>query len=407
MHTIHGIRFRLLSPLFLFLVLLIPGTPALAGDAAPAAAPKAKAANPARPVLTSEPCGGVDAYLARLEPTGQVAKHIFERTYRERARKVRDVAAVLKDLAATGASWKAVQQDFCDGRLDAVRTALAGAAAGDKSGDVLFALGGVAYLARDYSAAAHAYAQALALDQESPRFLEAVAEMHYLVDDYGLAASLFSKAWRSEEKLHGATAFAAELAEWVGDTHLAAGDDAFAAQVYTEAAAMYDQVLGTSSPESGTARAKIGTALIGAGKLDDAESALRAALSVFVKGYGPDNPLVAETLRSLGLVRDMRKEYKQAEELYASALVSAANWYGLDSPDLAPYMASIGAVRTRLGNYDSALEILRDARASAVKLYGEKSPRIGEIDELIKQAKDAKANAAKDAKDAKGDAAKQ
>ena len=133
----------------------------------------------------------------------------------------------------------------------------------------------------------------------------------------------------------------------------------------------------------------MGEALLDAEKVDEAEAALRSALDVFMKAAGPDTPVVAEVLRSLGTARAVREDRAAAEELYGAALVSAANWYGLEAPDLSPYIAPIGILRYRAGQYDEAIELLRDARNGAIAIHGYGTQEVEELEGWIRLCEDA------------------
>ena len=337
----------------------------------------------------AEPCGDVSALLARLEPGVDVDRRIFERGYRERAQVAREVYDALSDLSPRDPVWESVKTDFCAGRLMDVRTALSFAAKDDHTGEKVFALAGVDYLAREYGDATGRYIEAVQRNPDSPGFLAALGRMHYLAEEYVHAAPFFARAWRLEEERNGQTARAAEMAEWVGDAHLALGDAAFAAKVYEEAAALYAETLGADATSVGIALGKQGTALLEMQRLDQAEEALRQALAVLHAAHGPDNPLVAETLRSLALAREQRREYGAAGELYLSALVSASNWYGIEAPELAPYLFGLGVARYHLGEYETALAALREARSAGIELYGANGRYMMEIDGYIALVEDA------------------
>ncbi|EPR35479.1 Tetratricopeptide TPR_2 repeat-containing protein [Alkalidesulfovibrio alkalitolerans DSM 16529] len=337
----------------------------------------------------AEPCGDVNALLARLEPDVDVGRRIFERGYRERAQVARDVYDALSRLAPNDPVWESVRTDLCEGRLMDVRTALSFAAKDDHIGEKLFALAGVDYLAREYGSAAGNYIEAVQRKPDDPGFLAALGRMHYLAGEYAQAAPLFARAWRIEEDKNGQTVRAAELAEWVGDAHLALGDASFAAKVYEEAAVLYAETLGEEATSVGIALGKQGTALLEMQRLDQAEETLRQALAVLHASHGPDNPLVAETLRSLALAREQRREYGAAGELYLSALVSASNWYGIEAPELAPYLFGLGVARFHLGEYETALAALREARGAAIELYGPQARDLMEIGGYIALVEDA------------------
>lgn len=337
----------------------------------------------------AEPCGDVNALLARLEPDVDVSRRIFERGYRERAQVARDVYDALSGLSPRDPIWESVKADFCAGRLAEVRTAMAFAARDDHTGEKLFVLAGVDYLSREYGPAAGHYAEAAGRAPDSPRFLAALGRMHYLAGEYVHAASLFARAWKLADERGESSVLAAEMAEWVGDSHLALDDAGFAAKVYAEAAELYAEARGPQALEVGIALGKQGTALLEMQRLDQAEETLRQALAVLHAIHGPDNPLVAEMLRSLALAREQRREYGAAGELYLSALVSASNWYGIEAPELAPYLFGLGVARFHLGEYETALASLREARNAAIELYGAQTRDLMEIDGYMALVADA------------------
>ena len=379
MRSTSSFPYRIAVVLFGILLLALPAS-APAQESAPAFAIS---------VAPEEPCGGALEYLRRLDRREPVEKRVFESGFRWRAYIAGRAEAALERMAEVNLDWGMTAQALCDGRLEQVRGDATPMARRDVA-DALFVLGAAAYLQRDFPTAAQVFSDAVALDRGNPDYLAALGQMHVLAMDHRSAAPLLAAAWKEEERLHGQTAQAAWLAENVSEAHRGVGDALFAAQVAEEAAVLYAASLGPAAVQVGMARARKGAALLDAGRVDEGEAALRSALEIFMSGAGPDTPLVAETLRSLGNARSMRGNREEARELYGAALVSAANWYGEEAPDLGPYLAPLGILRYHLGAYDEAIELLRDARNASIALYGYEAPAVQELEGWIRLCEDAK-----------------
>ncbi len=360
---------------------------------AQAVSPAGVSQHPASSPLPAQPCGNAVEFLQRLDRREPVAKRIYESGMRWRAFLAAEAQAALLRMAEVNPDWRKTAHALCDGRLGQVRADVTPMAERNVA-DALFVLGCAAFLQRDFPAAAQAFSDAAALDRQNPDYLGALGQTHVLARDMRSAAPLLAAAWKAEERMRGRTALAAWLAENVADAHRSLGDSAFSAQVAAEAAALYAGALGPDAVQVGMARARMGGALLDAGRADEAEAALRAALDLFMRDSGPDTPLVAETLRSLGNIRVMRGEREAAGELYGAALVSAANWYGLEAPELGPYLAPLGILRYHLGQYDEAIELLRDARNAGIALYGSGAAEVQEMEGWIRLCEEARVRGA-------------
>lgn len=97
------------------------------------------------------------------------------------------------------------------------------------------------------------------------------------------------------------------------------------------------------------------------GKLDRADSLLRAALDQRRSLFGSDHSEVAKSLVALGQLRLAQAEYKEAERLIRDGLEMSKRHLRSDHPAIASAMVALGQVLEESGQYDAGIKVLEQA----------------------------------------------
>jgi serine/threonine-protein kinase len=105
----------------------------------------------------------------------------------------------------------------------------------------------------------------------------------------------------------------------------------------------------------------LGTIYQQLGDLDRADSLINLALQRRRSLFGPDAADVAETLVSLGLLRDAQARYEDAERLIREGLAMIKRHRPATHPSIASATTALGQVLENRGAYDQAIPILEEA----------------------------------------------
>ncbi len=97
------------------------------------------------------------------------------------------------------------------------------------------------------------------------------------------------------------------------------------------------------------------------GKLDRADSLLRAALDQRRSLFGSDHSEVAKSLVALGRLRLAQAEYKDAERLIRDGLEMSKRHLRPDHPAIASATVALGQVLEESGQYDAGIKVLEQA----------------------------------------------
>lgn len=97
------------------------------------------------------------------------------------------------------------------------------------------------------------------------------------------------------------------------------------------------------------------------GKLDQADSLLRAALDKRRSLLGPENPEVAESLVALGLLRVDQAKLEEAEKLVREGLAMSRRTLPPNDAGIGNATDALGRVLTGRGVYDQAVPVLEEA----------------------------------------------
>lgn len=105
----------------------------------------------------------------------------------------------------------------------------------------------------------------------------------------------------------------------------------------------------------------LGAVLAGLGRLDEAETLLRAAHDVWSSRYGSEHYEVAVTLHNLAAVEQARGRLDEAERMFGDVVRIKRTVLGDGHAEVAAALNNLAAVRVELGRHDEALAGYDDA----------------------------------------------
>jgi len=175
---------------------------------------------------------------------------------------------------------------------------------------------------------------------------------------------------RLARSLKDAEALESALSEY-GNVRLAADDVPGATSAWEELLAMRERRFGPMHVSVAETHADLSRAYRRAGRLDDAERHIRAALSIDAAVLPPDHWRHAEHLNALTMVQWTRRDFRGALETATESLRTDRAIYGDDShPEPANDLNSIGMLRAALEDYAGAVEPLRESLEHTVAKFG-------------------------------------
>ena len=139
---------------------------------------------------------------------------------------------------------------------------------------------------------------------------------------------------------------------------------------YAEAAALGEHVLaeaerrfGPDSPIAAMVLGSLGYAYMRDGKLAAAEPVLKRRLAIHEKVDGPEHPNVAQALSDLGMLYGDEGRYAEAEPLLQRSVAIRVKQLGDDRPEVAQSLNNLAAVYQDEGKLDAALPLFQKSLA--------------------------------------------
>jgi tetratricopeptide (TPR) repeat protein len=142
------------------------------------------------------------------------------------------------------------------------------------------------------------------------------------------------------------------------------------------AAAGHAEELGVAPENAGRLLNNCGLYLQTRGELAEAKSALKRAIEIDEKFYGPDHPNVATAVNNLGSVLQDMGDMQGAKKCFERALKIAEKAYGPDHPTVATAVNNLGSVLQDLGDMQEAKECFERALKIDEKVYGPDHPTV-------------------------------
>ncbi|MEA2599595.1 MAG: eukaryotic-like serine/threonine-protein kinase [Acidobacteriota bacterium] len=144
-----------------------------------------------------------------------------------------------------------------------------------------------------------------------------------------------------------------------------------------EALAIQEKRLGPDDPEVAMTLNSLGIVYGYGGELEKAETFFQRALKIRQAALGPEHPDVAMTLNNLALVRVNQKRYAEGDELFRRVLAIRERVLPPDHPDLAATLESLALSTQNQHRYAEALPLHARALRIWEKTLGPEHHRIG------------------------------
>ena len=142
------------------------------------------------------------------------------------------------------------------------------------------------------------------------------------------------------------------------------------------AAAGHSGRLGVALDSNGQLLNNVGLCLCNRGQLREAEGALKRALAIAERVYGPDHPEVAIHANNIGYTLQAQGDLAGALQYTKRALPIDEKFYGPDHPKVAIRAGNIGQILHDQGDLAGALQHTQRALAIDEKCYGPDHPNV-------------------------------
>lgn len=150
------------------------------------------------------------------------------------------------------------------------------------------------------------------------------------------------------------------------------GDHERAGDLFSRAMAIQRAELGPAHPAVATSMLGLASAFHDLGRFDESEQLFRDALS---GGTTQASPVAATALVSLGLIRRLREEYRDAEPLLRAGLAMRETLYDRAHPDVIEAREQLGLVLSSLGSFAEAETLIDENLRIAIEVLGEEHER--------------------------------
>lgn len=193
----------------------------------------------------------------------------------------------------------------------------------------------------------------------------ATAATAFKAGRYDEAENELVAAERLAERTEGGDAARATALYNLAILRRAQGQDAAAEDLYKEALAIRERVLGPQHPEVAVTLNNLAALYAAQDRYTDAEPLLQRALAIRERHTGADQRLYAQSLNNLALLYAAEAKYADAEPLYRRALAAQEKQLGPSHIDLAQTLENYAALlreTNRIGEAE-ALEL----RAAAIR----------------------------------------
>ena len=177
------------------------------------------------------------------------------------------------------------------------------------------------------------------------------------------AENLFRQALALSELLLGADdPGSAAILTCLGEVLREKGDLENARNIQSRALAIFEQKLGSGDPNTVASMMHLGFACSEMGDLDAAERYLERALELSERIFGKERGSASHILNGLAMVSKARKDLHRALDFCQRALLARERDIVPTHPDLVPVLFNLGSILFDLGNYAAAEPVLKRAR---------------------------------------------
>ncbi len=167
----------------------------------------------------------------------------------------------------------------------------------------------------------------------------------------------------------------------LADPSEARGNSVTAREILDEGASRIEAELADQPEVQATLMTNMGKVYLGLGLPSGAEPMIERALAIRRERFGADALETAEALQVLGEVRTIAGKNAAAEAALTEALTIRANFLGPNDPAVAEVLRSLSAARRGQANYDGALEAGERSVAIYRSLEGYDGPKATALSE--------------------------
>jgi serine/threonine protein kinase/tetratricopeptide (TPR) repeat protein len=166
---------------------------------------------------------------------------------------------------------------------------------------------------------------------------------------------------------------AADLRDTLGGVYIGLGEKELAERLLRQAAEMHRAAAGAESAATANSLHLLGVALRGRNRAlePEAESSLQQALAIRQKLFGPDHPLVADTLFELAFVRGPRRSTADMRTMLERVRAIRERAFGAEHPKVAQAIAGLGTVAQMEFNHNEGARWHAAALAMRRRLLGD------------------------------------
>ncbi len=207
--------------------------------------------------------------------------------------------------------------------------------------------------------------------------LLALADSLARVHRYDSAITLCMRAVEAAEKQGGSGDSAVALI-WhdVGLFHYRAGRVAEAESAIRQALEIRRRVFGQEHREVAKSLNVLAVIYMQRGSNAKAELLFKEALAIQEKLLGPDDPDLASVICNLGILNHRQGRFKEAEALYVRALALKEKAFGPDHPELCSQIVSLADLYIRQERYREAVPLYERHISIKEKAFGKGHPDI-------------------------------
>ena len=193
---------------------------------------------------------------------------------------------------------------------------------------------------------------------------------------YEDAARLFESALRNAREFAPVDSRLGTSLNDLAELRRLQGDLQSAADLYREALAAWDPVLGPGHPDTAATLNSLAEIYLNRGDYAEAAAAFDRSLAIWERELGPGHANVAANLNSLGLIRHVQGDYAEARSLFQRALGIWESALGPDHMNVASALGNLAAVEMIESRHAEAERLIRRSLDIVERTLGPDHPEV-------------------------------